>query len=120
MTVALFLAVAIGGAAGALLRYLVSAAASGRGPLAVLIVNVVGSFVSGVAIAAIDDPAWSVIVISGLCGGLTTFSTLGVETVQLILQRRSALAVLSVIANIVLGVLAVLGGLSIGTGLFAG
>lgn len=119
MTVTLFLAVAVGGAVGAVLRYLVTIAASGRGPLAVLIVNVVGSFVAGIAIPALDAP-WSIIVISGVCGGLTTFSTLGVETVQLVLQRRAALAVLSVVANLALGLLALVGGLSIGTGLFVG
>ena len=113
MTVTLFLAVAAGGAVGALLRYLVSVIANNRGPLVVLVVNVVGSFLSGVAIPAIDEP-WSVIVISGLCGGLTTFSTLGVETVQLVLQRRAVLAVLSVVANLVLGLLAVLAGLALG------
>lgn len=119
MTVALFLAVAVGGAVGAVLRYLVTVAAKNRGPLAVLVVNVVGSFVAGLAIPALDE-AWSIIVISGVCGGLTTFSTLGVETVQLVLQRRAVVAVVSVVANLVLGLLAVVGGLSIGTGLFAG
>lgn len=119
MTVALFLAIAAGGALGAVLRYLVTVAAKNRGPLAVLVVNVVGSFIAGVAIPAMDAP-WSIIVISGVCGGLTTFSTLGVETVQLVLQRRTVLAVLSVVANLVLGLLALVGGLLIGTGLFVG
>ena len=119
MTVALFLAIAAGGALGAVLRYLVSVAAKNRGPLAVLIVNLVGSFVAGIAIPALDAP-WSIIVISGLCGGLTTFSTFGVETIQLVLQRRAVLAVLSVVANLALGLLALVAGLSIGTGLFVG
>lgn len=117
MTVVLFLAIAAGGALGAVLRYLVTIVARGRGPLAVLIVNVVGSFVAGIAIPALDAP-WTIIVISGLCGGLTTFSTLGVETVQLILQRRTALAVLSVLANLVLGLFAVWAGLAIGAHVF--
>lgn len=99
-----------GGALGALLRWLVATAfeRAGRFPWAVLVVNVIGSALAGVVLGLAERAAFGedvrLILLTGVCSGLTTFSTFGVETVQLVLQRRIGTAALSVAANVVLGV----------------
>ena len=93
--------VLLAGALGAVLRFLVARLTPT--PWAVLIVNVVGSFVGGVVIGATSGDL-RVILLTGFCGGLTTFSSFTVETVQLVLEGRARRAVLSVGLNLVLGV----------------
>jgi len=116
VTPLVLLAVAVGGALGAVLRYLTSVSLAGRGrvPLGVLVVNVVGSFVAGVALGAPLDAAVQLIIVTGLCGGLTTFSTLAVETIQLTLEGKHRAAALSVGQNLVWGIAAALIGLALG------
>lgn len=99
--------VILAGTVGALLRYALTRAFANRParlPWAVLVANVVGSFLGGVALGAAWSPELRIAVLTGLCGGLTTFSTLGVETIQLVLDRRLGAAVASVAANLVLGI----------------
>ncbi|MEP6478530.1 MAG: CrcB family protein [Rhodoglobus sp.] len=114
---ALVVAATLGaGAVGALLRYLVARAFATRGPFpwAVLVVNVVGSAIGGVVVGLAErgDVAADIrfIIVSGLCAGLTTFSTWSVETVQLVLAGRARVAIVSVAANLVLGIGAALVG----------
>lgn len=85
MTALAVLALAGAGAAGSLLRYLAGVALPARSalPWGVLLVNVVGSFVAGLGVAAIDDPLLRLALVTGFCGGLTTFSTHAVDTVRL-------------------------------------
>jgi CrcB protein len=110
------LAVAVGGALGAVLRQLTSVSLAGRGrvPLGVLVVNTVGSFIAGVALGAPLDPAVQLIIVSGLCGGLTTFSTFAVETIQLVTAGKHRAALLSVGQNLVFGLAAAMIGLALG------
>jgi CrcB protein len=103
------LAVIAAGAVGALVRYLVSRAfAAARLPWAVLVVNVAGSALGGAVLGLVTRAELSadlrLVVLTGLCGGLTTFSTLSVETVQLVLEGRPRAAVSSIVANLVLGI----------------
>lgn len=115
ITDSIFLLVLLSGAAGALLRFGLSCAIPVADrphnvPRAVLIVNVVGSFLAGVALALtqteVIPAAAGVVIIAGLCGGLTTFSTLAVETVELVMQGRARVAARSIALNLVLGVTA--------------
>jgi CrcB protein len=137
MTPCLILAVVVGGALGALLRYgaqLLWPARSGRVPRAVLLVNVVGSALAGVFLAlstsslVIDmtasgagvvqsgvllqvtspaiDPGFALIVMTGFCGGLTTFSTFSVETVELATSGAWRAAATNVVLTVVLGLAA--------------
>lgn len=124
MTPLLVLAVAVGGALGAVLRHLAavvltSGSLSGRGriPWGVLAVNVVGSFIAGLALGLPLDPTAKLIVLTGFCGGLTTFSTLSVDTLQLILDGKRRAAAVSVLLNVALGIPAVLLGLGLAAGL---
>ena len=116
MTPALFVTVALAGALGAVARYLVGLAfAHQRFPWAVLVVNVLGSALGGAfaAVAVSDD--LRLVILTGLCGGLTTFSTLSVETVQLVLDGRARAAASSIALNLVLGI----GAAALGYALFA-
>ena len=112
------LAALLAGAVGAVLRWVVSRAFAGRRfPWAVLAVNVAGSVLGGVLVGLAVDDAARVILLSGLCGGLTTFSTLSVETVQLVLEKKAGLAALSIGLNLVLGIGAAVAGWAIATAL---
>jgi CrcB protein len=108
-----FILVLLSGAAGALLRFGLSralpvAARPQNVPRAVLIVNVVGSFLAGVALAltqtAVIPTVAGLIIVTGLCGGLTTFSKFAVESVELVMQGKARVAARSLALNFVLGV----------------
>ncbi|MFL0711350.1 MAG: fluoride efflux transporter FluC [Microcella pacifica] len=115
VTLLVLLAVAVGGALGAVLRQLTSVILAGRGriPWGVLVVNVVGSFVAGVALGAPLDPTVQLIIVSGVCGGLTTFSTFAVETIQLVSEGKHRAAAASVALNLAVGVPAALLGFAL-------
>lgn len=103
-------AVIITGALAAVVRYLVSRAFASqtRFPWAVLIVNVLGSAIGGLVLglAAVGgvDAGIRLILLTGLCGGLTTFSTFSVETIQYVMEGKWRVALASVAANLALGI----------------
>jgi CrcB protein len=107
--------VLVAGAVGALTRYLVGhAGAKASWPWPVLLVNVVGSLAAGIAVHT--DVA--LIVVTGFAGGLTTFSTFSVETVQLAGRGRWRAALGNVAANLALGLGAAIAGWFVGLALF--
>jgi CrcB protein len=112
MTPLIIAATLAAGAAGALLRYGIMRAfraSPAKLPWAVLLVNVFGSFVAGIVVAiSFTDPQSGVrlIALTGFAGGLTTFSTFGVETVQLALEGRWRTVVGSVLGNVLGGIVA--------------
>jgi CrcB protein len=88
----IFLLIAVGGAAGSLLRYLVGGAvqrtsASGF-PVGTMFVNVSGCFLIGILLRQFLNmqvsPELRAFLIVGFCGGFTTFSTFSAETLGLI------------------------------------
>ncbi|MGN6326664.1 FluC/FEX family fluoride channel [Pseudolysinimonas sp.] len=102
------------GAVGALLRYGATHLAGrsrSRLPWAVFAVNAVGCAIGGTVLGLVDagaiGPDVRLIVLGGLAGGLTTFSTWSTETIQLAMSRRWPLALVNVLANLVVGVAAV-------------
>ncbi len=102
-------AIAIGGAAGALLR----AGVSGAGAIATLGVNVAGTVVLATVAALIawrpHLPHWfHPLAAVGFCGSITTFSTMQVEAVVMMQDGRSAAAVAYLLASVALGLMAVL------------
>jgi len=108
VTVWLALTIAVVGALAATARYAVTLLLAGRVGWAVFVVNVVGSAIGGGVLALAERAEISadlrLVLLTGLCGGLTTFSTLGVETIQLVLAGRVRAAALSVGANLAVGV----------------
>jgi CrcB protein len=115
VTPLLALAIIAAGALGTVARYLVGrAGAKAAWPWPVLLVNVVGSLVAGVAMHT--DAA--VIVVTGFAGGLTTFSTFSVETVQLVGAGRWRAAAANVAATLALGLGAAAAGWAVGLAIF--
>ena len=111
MNAATIIAVLAAGALGAVARYLVSrffAPRPGDFPWAVLVVNVVGSAIGGAALGMAQAGLLSadarLILLTGFCGGLTTFSTFSVETIQLVMEGKARSAIASVALNLVLGI----------------
>ena len=107
MTLWLAAAVIIAGGLAAVARYLLSVwfSADTRFPWAVLAANVVGSALGGVVLGlGTGLPGdLQLILFTGVAGGLTTFSTFSVESVQLVLDGRSRIAALNVGVNLVAG-----------------
>lgn len=92
-----WLLVAVGGALGAVARFVLDGEIKGRfsdWPLATLAINILGSFVLGVAVATQTGPDVSAFVVTGLCGGFTTFSTASVDALTLTRTHRPAAALL--------------------------
>jgi len=89
-------AVGIGGSLGALLRWWLGLALNPHFaviPPGTLAANLIGGYVVGAAIAFFATysalaPEWRLFVITGFCGGLTTFSTFSAEVVTLMQQGR--------------------------------
>ena len=106
-----WLAVALGGALGAMGRFAVNAAIfplfSGRFPLGTLIVNVVGSLLMGVCYVLIIErgvlPAeLRNLLMVGFLGAFTTFSTFSLDTLALWQNGHLLLALAYVLASVVL------------------
>jgi CrcB protein len=114
------IAIAGGGAVGALLRYWVSGGIYqwfGRGfPWGTLAVNVVGSFLMGLLFVlflerSLVSPEWRAAILVGLLGAFTTFSTFSIETLTLLEQADYLKALLNVLVSVVSCILACAGGL---------
>lgn len=107
------LVVAAGGAAGALLRDAAGAWALARGfgeyPLSTLAVNLVGCLAWGLLAPRVTGLA-ALLLVTGLVGGFTTFSTFAVDAVRLVEEERHGLAAAYAATSLVGGVaLAALG-----------
>ena len=115
MPLALF-AIAIGAALGAWARWGLSLwlnPVHHAVPLGTLVANLAGGYLIGLAVAGFAQaphlaPEWRLFAITGLLGGLTTFSTFSAETVEL-LQKQAYGWAFGVIALHLLGSLAMTG-----------
>lgn len=114
--------ISAGAVLGANLRYGVNRLAlkllSPSVPYGTLIVNVTGSFILGFFLAwtaerVLASPHWRPLVAVGFCGAYTTFSSYGFETVALFEQGHYGLATANFLANNVLVLIAVVGGMAL-------
>jgi CrcB protein len=110
------LLVALGAAVGAPLRFLVDRAVGGREfPWGTLAVNVAGSFLLGLLAGGarhVDTPLLA-LAGTGFCGALTTYSTFGYETVRLLQDGATPLAVLNAVGSVAVGLAAALLGAAV-------
>ena len=118
------IAIAAGGAAGAVCRHLVNLACArwlgSHFAFGTMVVNVAGCFLIGllVALRTADSPRWDELTHSaltvGFLGALTTFSTFGFETARFFENAQHHLGLMNIAGNMVFGLLAVVGGLQVG------
>ncbi len=121
-----FVYIAVGGAAGAGLRYAVSVAAfrigSGPFPWGTLMVNLVGSLVIGFIWAYLGESSGQertdALFFVGLLGAFTTFSAYTLESMQLYQDGKIGTALANVLANNVGALIAVVIGFTIARALF--
>lgn len=102
------LAVALGSAMGGLLRWALSLKLNSAFPALVpgtLVVNLLGGYIVGFAVAYFMDatsiaPELRLLVITGFCGGLTTFSAFSAEVASLLQQGQWTIAAAVIAANV--------------------
>ena len=117
MTVLLVL---LGGALGAPARYVLDRWVQSRHasvlPWGTLTVNAGGSLLLGItagAVAATGGPDWVLVLVgTGFCGALTTFSTFSFETIRLVEERATSAALVNVVASVLVGLACSAGGWS--------
>ncbi|MFB6724718.1 fluoride efflux transporter CrcB [Kribbella sp. NPDC056345] len=116
------LLVALGAAIGAPLRFIVDKHFVARLlqttgqqvplPWGTFTVNVVGSFVLGL-MTGVTDQNWTLLIGVGFCGAFTTYSTFAAETTALASSGHRAKALLTVLLNLGIGLLAAVFGASL-------
>ena len=101
------LAVALGAALGAPLRYLTDRFLQGRHgtafPWGTFTANILGSALLGFVVAVPASPVLQAMLGTGFCGALTTYSTFGFETITLYRAGARTLAALYVAASVLAG-----------------
>ncbi len=114
------LAISTGAALGALLRWQLGLKLNSLFPTVppgTLAANLIGAYVIGLAVAFFASfsalsPEWRLLVITGFCGGLTTFSTFSAELTTLLQEGRISWALAAVAAHVVGSVLMTLAGIA--------
>lgn len=114
------LAISLGAALGALLRWQLGSKLNSLFPTippGTLVANLIGAYVVGIGIAffatlSAISPEWRLLVITGFCGGLTTFSTFSAEITTLLQQGRISWALGAVAAHVVGSVAMTFGGIA--------
>ena len=121
-----YLIIGLGGFLGATARYLLSGWAAEKWgaafPYGTLLINVSGSFVLGLFLAAttgrvLIDPRWRLFFAIGFLGAYTTFSTYTYESIQLLLNGSGWPGLANLVASNFLGLTASILGIALGRNL---
>ena len=113
------LAISLGSALGALLRWQLGMRLNEVFPTlppGTLVANIIGGYIIGVAVAYFANasdiaPEWRLLIITGFCGGLTTFSTFSAEVVTLLQAGRIGWAATSIAVHVSSSLVATVAGL---------
>ena len=113
-------AISVGASAGALLRWWLSDRLNAVFPLlppGTLAANLIGGYVIGVAVTFFASfpalpPEWRLLVITGFCGGLTTFSTFSAEVVSLLQRGQALWALAEVVTHVAASLLMTFAGMA--------
>ncbi|WGL98949.1 MULTISPECIES: fluoride efflux transporter CrcB [Arsenophonus] len=105
----IFLAISIGSALGGISRWLLSTKLNpliALLPLGTYLSNVIASFILGIAFAYFANhytlsPEWRLMVMTGFCGGLSTFSTFSLEVMLSFQQQRYYHGFLEILIHVV-------------------
>ena len=116
----IYLLIALGGAGGSLLRYLLGGAIQSKSasgfPIGTMAVNISGCFLIGVLVRQFMNVQLSndlrALLIVGFCGGYTTFSSFSAETLTLVEAGEYARAGLYVLLSVTLCLLATFTGMA--------
>lgn len=117
--------VALGGALGAVLRYLISLIPyCGNFPILTLLTNLLGAIAIGFIVGLTETgdflkPGGVLFLKTGLCGGFTTFSTFSLETYNLITRKKYIAGTAYAILSLCLCILGVYIGKAIALKLFS-
>ena len=105
--------VALGGGMGSVLRYLcnvfINKSYPNKAYIATFLVNIIGCFLIGLLIGHFqknptENEAFKLLLITGFCGGFTTFSTFGLENFNLLQSQNYILTLLYIMLSIVIGI----------------
>ncbi len=114
--------VAVGGGAGSVLRFLcqkwIGTNVNYSYPVGTFVINITGCFLIGVffSIASKNssfNSQWQLLLMTGLCGGFTTFSAFTLDGMNLLKQDKTGLFFLYIGASVLLGLLATWAGIKI-------
>jgi len=116
----IYLLIALGGAAGSLLRYVLGGAIQARSasgfPIGTMLVNISGCFLIGILVRQFMNMQLShdlrALLIVGFCGGYTTFSTFSADTLTLVEGGEYARATMYVVLSVVLCLLGTFAGMA--------
>ena len=113
------LAISLGAASGALLRWQLGVRLNSLStsiPPGTLLANLIGGYIVGVAVAYFAQTPnlsaeWRLFIITGFCGGLTTFSTFSAEVVTLLQAGRLVWAMTAIATHLAGSLVATFAGL---------
>lgn len=117
----ILLLIGTGGFIGSVLRYVITQSVHNKFlsafPYGTLAVNILGCFAIGMIFSLAEKGnlphEWRLFLVTGICGGFTTFSAFSIETLSLMRDGHMLPAILYVAASVLLGLLATFLGLSI-------
>jgi len=112
--------ISLGAALGALFRWVLGDKLNSLFPAippGTLTANLIGGYIIGVAVGGFAQapgiaPEWRLFIITGFCGGLTTFSTFSAEVVTLLQEGRVSTALGAIAAHVTGSLLMTLAGLA--------